>query len=159
MGLDPASLPRRHAVITKVPDTDAATLPGTGDDVVTTSAAPDASAPIVKVDTPRPRSAAAAIRMAAKLQAQSMTTTEASAVTPMAMNPTYQTILNKHNTYRSWHQAGALTWSDSLASAAASYAARCTFAHDPNANAGENLWAISTVGDVAGALSKAIDDW
>lgn len=77
----------------------------------------------------------------------------------MAVNPIYQTILDKHNTYRSWHQVGSLAWNDVLASQAASYAAQCYFAHDPNANAGENLFATTDTGSQSSALSQAIDNW
>jgi uncharacterized protein YkwD len=73
--------------------------------------------------------------------------------------PTYQAILDKHNSYRARHQAVALTWSSTLASQAASYAARCNFAHDPYANAGENLFAVSDSSNPAGALVQAIDLW
>eukprot|EP00775_Hariotina_reticulata_P009628 gene9628-9788_t len=75
------------------------------------------------------------------------------------MNPQFTTILSKHNTYRSKHQAGPLQWSDYQASRAAEYASRCTWGHDPNAQAGENLYASSSKSDPTGALTAAIEAW
>ena len=77
----------------------------------------------------------------------------------MAAPSAYQPITDRHNTYRARHQAAALTWSDTLGNAATSYASRCNFAHDPYANAGENLFATSDTTNVAGALIQAIDAW
>ncbi|KAF6264251.1 CAP domain-containing protein [Scenedesmus sp. NREL 46B-D3] len=81
------------------------------------------------------------------------------AVDAFQAGTTYQPILDRHNTYRARHQAGALTWSSTLASQAAAYAARCNFAHDRNANAGENLFATSDSNNSPGALTQAIDLW
>lgn len=99
--------------------------------------------------------------MLARLQAQLQhdKLTAGPVVGVMAMNPTYQAIFDKHNSYRAMHQAGPLTWDDNLASRAASYAGQCYFAHDPNANAGENLFAISDTNSASNALVMAIDNW
>lgn len=116
--------------------------------------------PSIIVDRPRQRSAALAARMAARLKAQLRSGKRTDAdMGIMAMNPLYQTLLDKHNSYRSWHQAGPLTWNDNLASQAASYAAQCYFAHDPNANAGENLFATTDTSSQSSALTQAIDNW
>jgi hypothetical protein len=111
------------------------------------------------------RAAAAHMSAVAAATAAAADATDGSAATndtvPDAFQagPTYQAILDKHNSYRARHQAVALTWSSTLASQAASYAANCNFAHDPYANAGENLFAISDSSNPAGALVQAIDLW
>jgi uncharacterized protein YkwD len=84
---------------------------------------------------------------------------DGSGVDAFQAGTTYQPMVDKHNSYRARHQAAALTWSSTLASQAASYAAQCNFAHDPYANAGENLFAISDSSNPAGALMQAIDLW
>jgi uncharacterized protein YkwD len=79
-----------------------------------------------------------------------------------AMSPQQNKIvLDTHNKYRSWHQVGALAWSDTVAAAAMDYASKCTWNHDPNNNAyGENLYATSeTSGDLSTYLQDAVDGW
>lgn len=56
------------------------------------------------------------------------------------------------------HQGSLYSWSSTLASNAAGYASRCIFAHDPNRNAGENIYA-TTSKDVAYALNQASASW
>jgi hypothetical protein len=128
---------------------------------------------MVAVDSPVPNSRVKALRMAAATAAAERRTAAAQAVAAASADGStdysnvdafqagtmYQAILDKHNSYRAKHQAAALTWSSTLASQAASYGARCNFAHDPYANAGENLFAISDSRNPAGALSQAIDLW
>jgi len=75
------------------------------------------------------------------------------------MNPDFTTIFNKHNTYRSRHQAAALTWSDYQSVQSCRHASSCTWGHDPNAQAGENLYATSSKNDPVAALTAAIDAW
>lgn len=112
-----------------------------------------------KVGRPRQRTRAQAKEMVAKLKQALAAMPAAAAVGILAMNSMYQSIFDRHNVYRQRHQAGKLVWDDRLASQAEQYAARCVFAHDRNANAGENLYAVSTTNNVAGALVNAIDAW
>ncbi|GAC97049.1 hypothetical protein PHSY_004633 [Pseudozyma hubeiensis SY62] len=49
------------------------------------------------------------------------------------------TILSIHNTDRAKHSASPLTWSPTLASAAASWAAKCQWGHTPNNPYGQNI--------------------
>jgi uncharacterized protein YkwD len=77
-----------------------------------------------------------------------------------AMNSIYGDILNRHNQYRTKHQAGPLRWNDQVAAAADAYASRCSFGHDANrGNVGENIYATSATGNMAGALTEAITGW
>ncbi|GAA5958563.1 hypothetical protein JCM8115_002506 [Rhodotorula mucilaginosa] len=64
-------------------------------------------------------------------------------------------VLNEHNRFRALHAAPAMTWSDSLASAAATWASKCVFQHSQGAVGpyGENL-AASAGG--AGGISTAL---
>lgn len=117
------------------------------------------SAPEFKVGRPRQRTRAQAKQMVAKLNQALAAMPGAATVGILAMNSMYQGILDRHNFYRQRHQAGNLVWDDRLASQAEQYAARCVFAHDRNANAGENLYAVSTTNNAAGALINAIDAW
>lgn len=50
-----------------------------------------------------------------------------------------QTMLNMHNADRAKHSAPPLTWSPTLASAAASWAAKCKWQHTPNNPYGQNI--------------------
>ena len=80
-------------------------------------------------------------------------------VATATIDPIYNEILNQHNIYRSRHQAQPLTWSNALASAADAYASRCIWAHDPDANTGENMYLSWGKTDVAGTLRGAIITW
>jgi hypothetical protein len=80
-------------------------------------------------------------------------------VTATAMDTIYNEILEQHNTYRSRHQAQPLSWSNILAAAVDGYASRCIWAHDPDANAGENMYVSGNKGDIQGALRGAIISW
>jgi len=108
---------------------------------------------------PRSFSRHAAARFERVSQAAEQQARASQPVTALAMNPQFATILSKHNTYRSRHQAEPLQWSDFQASRAAEYASKCRWGHDPNAQAGENLYATSSKSDPTGALTAAIDAW
>ncbi|KAK4861637.1 hypothetical protein LT330_003672 [Penicillium expansum] len=61
----------------------------------------------------------------------SATSTTATATAAATAGSSYQeTILYYHNIHRSEHSASGLTWSEDLAGAAQTLAARCTYAHD-----------------------------
>eukprot|EP00775_Hariotina_reticulata_P009626 gene9626-9786_t len=113
----------------------------------------------VLLNPPRPISKRVAARVAARARAAEQQAQASKPVKAKAMNPQFTTILSKHNTYRSKHQAGPLQWSDYQASRAAEYASRCTWGHDSNAQAGENLYASSSKSDPTGALTAAIEAW
>lgn len=71
------------------------------------------------------------------------TSTKAAASTPSSSGNTLstfaQTMLSMHNADRAKHSAAALTWSTTLASAAASWAAGCKWQHTPNNPYGQNI--------------------
>jgi hypothetical protein len=100
-------------------------------------------------------------RTAAAAATAAAVTTEAGAVTVQAAPSTYQAIFDRHNYFRAWHNTPGLTWSSTLASNAAKYAAACQWGHDPNAQGqGENLYAISGSGsNQANTLMNAINAW
>ena len=55
-----------------------------------------------------------------------------------------QDALNAHNSVRARHRAAPLSWDNNLEGAAAAYAARCEFKHDPNKQGqGEILYVSS----------------
>ncbi|KAJ8091921.1 hypothetical protein PM082_024155 [Marasmius tenuissimus] len=62
--------------------------------------------------------------------------------------PVLTDVLNAHNDFRAQHGAAALTWSDTLANAAQSWADRCVFEHSGGAVGpyGENLYAAAPGG-------------
>ncbi|KAJ9477517.1 SCP domain-containing protein [Pseudozyma hubeiensis] len=66
------------------------------------------------------------------------------------------TILSIHNTDRAKHSASPLTWSPTLASAAASWAAKCQWGHTPNNPYGQNI-AAGTATDFG--AKDATDLW
>eukprot|EP00775_Hariotina_reticulata_P005870 gene5870-6111_t len=84
---------------------------------------------------------------------------EASAATASGMDPLYAEILQLHNTYRARHCAAPLEWSARLAREAADYAKLCKLQHDPDIDAGENLYAMTWAEDGAQRLREAISMW
>jgi uncharacterized protein YkwD len=50
----------------------------------------------------------------------------------------YKEILDRHNNYRARHQAGPLSWSDSLARGAQDWANSCNWKHSQTSD-GENM--------------------
>ncbi|EKM81188.1 hypothetical protein AGABI1DRAFT_127209 [Agaricus bisporus var. burnettii JB137-S8] len=63
--------------------------------------------------------------------------------------------LSVHNSYRAKYGAPALRYDNNLAAGAASYAARCHFAHS-GGNYGENLYATNGSG---ATIKNAVDSW
>ena len=63
------------------------------------------------------------------------TTTTSAAPAPSATGDAAlaTAVLNEHNRFRALHAAPAMTWSDSLASAAATWASKCVFQHSQGA--------------------------
>ncbi len=59
-----------------------------------------------------------------------------------------KTILERHNYYRSYHEAPALTWNKSIADAAKSWVSKCNFTHDARRKYGENLYMIRNMSSV-----------
>jgi uncharacterized protein YkwD len=99
----------------------------------------------------------ATIAAAAAADSDSTVSISRAAMTPQQN----QAALDAHNKYRSWHQVGALAWSDTVAAAAMDYASKCIWQHDPNNNAyGENLYATTDkAGDLSAFLQEAVDGW
>ena len=82
-----------------------------------------------------------------------------SAACPGAAPDPFGDTLGKHNAYRATHQVGFLSWDATLAAAANTWAAQCSFAHDPNNQAGENIYASSAFAITSASVSKAVDAW
>jgi len=103
---------------------------------VVTTTTPAAAAPTTASPSPETTSAAAAPTTAAA----DPTTSSSSDPAPTATAPSSdaQEALDAHNQYRALHSAPALSWSDDLASYAASHAAGCVFQHTGGPY-GENL--------------------
>jgi uncharacterized protein YkwD len=115
---------------------------------------PPAVGATIRLSRPRQFTPAKAARM--QHQAQQLLP---EAVSAAGAAPTmYQGILDRHNFYRTRHQAASLTWDDAMAASTSAYAARCVFAHSNNPY-GENLYMTSQTGNVAGALLAAVDAW
>ncbi|KAF8066169.1 PRY2 [Scenedesmus sp. PABB004] len=73
----------------------------------------------------------------------------------------YDDLLTSVNALRARHGAEGLAWSDPLALGASQSASRCSFAPDPSASAGENLFVSTSTapGDLAATLAWAVDTW
>ncbi|GLI70341.1 hypothetical protein VaNZ11_015300, partial [Volvox africanus] len=78
--------------------------------------------------------------------------------------PDAEYVLNKHNTYRGKHQAGALQWSVILAQSATAYAQElarkgCPLWHSPGNDVGENLLVTQRVPKPDNTCGMAVQAW
>jgi hypothetical protein len=103
----------------------------------------------------------ASASLSATVEAAAIAASDSSStsVAAAALNPLYREILELHNLYRSRHQVAPLMWSDTLAAEAAAYVSRCIWAHDPQSDAGENLYATGYLDDPSGALRSSMVGW
>lgn len=71
----------------------------------------------------------------------------------------YRATLEEHNRLRAKHQAPPLKWDERLAEGAERWARRCVFEHDPNSEAGENLYSSWGEPDPDKVLRSAVKAW
>lgn len=138
-----------------------ATAPGAGPVAAVADAAVlQVAAPEWKVDMPVPQSLPSLDTDTPAQQAAAAAATEDIMVMAAAPPSTYQGVFDRHNYFRSWHAVPVLSWSSTLATSAANYAAKCVWGHDPsNTNQGENLYAYSSTANPAQTLMDAINAW
>lgn len=71
-----------------------------------------------------------------------------------------QVVMDVHNKLRALHQSGALAWKNSLAKQAADWVVRCDFVTDPDAAAGEIIYAsLGSVSDSKTLLTNMVYYW
>ncbi|GAA5866246.1 hypothetical protein JCM1840_004054 [Sporobolomyces johnsonii] len=96
----------------------------------------------------------------ATIATSSRSTTTSSAVPSSTAGADVRTLaLNEHNRFRALHNASALVWSQTLADAAAKWAANCVFEHSQGAVGpyGENL--AATAGYTTTIVNGACQPW